>query len=220
MVFGLVPSLVLRAPARRPTTSRPASRGSSRDRAGLLPGPGRRRSRARLRAARRLGAARADRRRDDARAARRGAEERGPRGRAAVGRIQASGAWPAVGRAACDHPRSASAQQPGVISAGSTNILPMEHGWRNPFQPADQTFARPEDRPQVQYHSVSEGYFETMGATLVDGRAFTAARHARDARPWSSSTRRWRARFYPERSAVGREIVLDAGAGRPARRAT
>ncbi len=70
-------------------------------------------------------------------------------------------------------------EQPGVLSAGSTNFLPMEHGWRNPFMLADQPPGRPEDRPQAQFHSVSEGYFETMGAALVAGRFFTAAGHTR-----------------------------------------
>ena len=65
-------------------------------------------------------------------------------------------------------------QQPGVISAGGTNFLPLAVGWRNPFrvdgQPAP---ARIEDLPQAQMHSVSDGYFEAMGATLAAGRAFT-----------------------------------------------
>jgi len=39
---------------------------------------------------------------------------------------------------------------------------------------ADAPPGRPEDRPQAQHHSVSEGYFETMGARLIDGRFFTA----------------------------------------------
>ena len=116
-----------------------------------------------------------------------------------------SGAWPAV---AIEHATILERirQQPGVISAGSTNILPMDHGWRNPFQPADQTFARPEDRPQVQYHSVSEGYFETMGATLVDGRAFTA-HDTPESEAVVIVNQTLARRYYPGRSAVGREIL-------------
>jgi putative ABC transport system permease protein len=63
--------------------------------------------------------------------------------------------------------------QPGVSSAGAAIRLPFETGWRNPFflngeQPAQDTVA-----PQTQNISVSDGYFETMGARLVAGRFFT-----------------------------------------------
>jgi ABC-type antimicrobial peptide transport system permease subunit len=65
-------------------------------------------------------------------------------------------------------------QQPGVLAAGGTNFLPFEVGWRNAFgiegQPPP---ARQEDAPQAQMHSVSEGYFEAMGAAMAEGRAFT-----------------------------------------------
>jgi len=116
-----------------------------------------------------------------------------------------TGAWPALAveqATLLDRIR----EQPGVLSAGSSNILPMEHGWRNPFQPADQTFARPEDRPQVQYHSVSEGYFETMGAKLVEGRAFTA-HDTPDNEAVVIVNQTLARRFYAGRSAVGAEIV-------------
>ena len=66
-------------------------------------------------------------------------------------------------------------QQPGVVAVGSTNFLPLAAGWRNPFNVDGQAMpARIEDLPQVQMHSVSEGYFEAMGATVVTGRAFTS----------------------------------------------
>ena len=66
-------------------------------------------------------------------------------------------------------------QQPGVIAAGAGNFLPLEVGWRGPFGMQGQPPpARPEDAPQVQYHSVSEGYFEALGAQMTAGRAFTA----------------------------------------------
>ena len=97
-------------------------------------------------------------------------------------------------------------EQPGIVSAGNSNSLPLEHGWRNPFQPADQTFARPEDRPQVQYHSVSDGYFETMGAKMVEGRAFTASDTA-DGEAVVIVNETLARRFYAGRSAVGQEIV-------------
>jgi putative ABC transport system permease protein len=66
-------------------------------------------------------------------------------------------------------------QQPGVTAAGHANRLPLEVGWRNPFLVEGQPRPpRQEDLPQAQMHSVSEGYFEAMGAELASGRAFTA----------------------------------------------
>jgi hypothetical protein len=66
-------------------------------------------------------------------------------------------------------------QQPGVVAAGQSNRLPLEVGWRNPFlidgQPRP---ARQEDLAQAQFLSVSDGFFEAMGAELVAGRGFTA----------------------------------------------
>lgn len=65
-------------------------------------------------------------------------------------------------------------QQPGVISAGEANFLPLEIGWRGPFAVDGQPIPiRTDDLPQAQLHSVSDGYFKTMGATLVGGRDFT-----------------------------------------------
>jgi predicted permease len=66
-------------------------------------------------------------------------------------------------------------QQPGVIAAGEANRLPLEVGWRNPFLIEGQPRPpRVEDLPQAQFLSVSEGYFEAMGAQYLSGRAFTA----------------------------------------------
>ncbi|MGE3274779.1 MAG: ADOP family duplicated permease [Vicinamibacterales bacterium] len=65
-------------------------------------------------------------------------------------------------------------QQPGVVSAGSSNFLPLQIGWRGPFVLDGQPWpARIDDAPQMQLHSVSEDWFETMGATVADGRLFT-----------------------------------------------
>lgn len=64
--------------------------------------------------------------------------------------------------------------QPGVRAAGGSNFLPFDVGWRGPFGVQGvASSARPEDAPQAQYHSVSEGYLEAMGARLTDGRSFT-----------------------------------------------
>jgi hypothetical protein len=66
-------------------------------------------------------------------------------------------------------------EQPGIEAAGATNFLPFGAGWRVPFRlPGMEPPARLDDLPQVQMHSVSEGYFESMGAALTAGRTFTA----------------------------------------------
>jgi predicted permease len=64
-------------------------------------------------------------------------------------------------------------QQPGIRAAGASNFLPLEAGWRVPFAIEGRLPARTTDFPQAQYHTVSEGYFEAIGATLVSGRFFT-----------------------------------------------
>ena len=65
--------------------------------------------------------------------------------------------------------------QPGVVAAGASNFLPLEIGWRVAFSLPDQPPpVNPADAPQVQLHSVSEGYFEAMGATMRSGRLFSA----------------------------------------------
>jgi predicted permease len=100
-------------------------------------------------------------------------------------------------------------QQPGVIAAGESNRLPLEVGWRNPFLIEGQPRpARQEDLPQAQFLSVSEGYFEAMGAQYVAGRGFTAfdnrdsigvvivnesfaRRHLADGNPLGQTVRTW-----------------------------
>jgi len=66
-------------------------------------------------------------------------------------------------------------RQPGVQFAGSSNFLPLEIGWRGPFVLDGQPMpARPDDAPQAQLQSASDGYFEAMGADVFEGRTFTA----------------------------------------------
>ena len=57
----------------------------------------------------------------------------------------------------------------------------------------------------MQYHSISEGYFETMGATLIDGRAFSA-HDTPESEAVVIVNETLAKRYFPSRSAVGREL--------------
>jgi len=97
-------------------------------------------------------------------------------------------------------------EQPGVASAGSANFLPIEHGWRGPLVRGDQPPVRSEEAPQAQHHSVSEGYLETMGATLLEGRLFTAQdTAATEAVAVLNETAA--KRYFSGESPVGREML-------------
>jgi len=100
--------------------------------------------------------------------------------------------------------------QPGVGAAGSTNFLPLEVGWRLPFGIAGQPApARPEDAPQAQFQTVSDGFFETWGVALVAGRSFTAFDTA-DSAPVVVVNESFAKRFLGDAPAVGRQIVSRA----------
>ena len=97
-------------------------------------------------------------------------------------------------------------EQPGVVSAGSATFLPMEHGWRHQFMLADQPPGRPEDRPLAQHHSISEGYFETMGARLLEGRLLTA-QDTPTTEPVVVVNESFAKRYFPGQPAVGRQLL-------------
>ena len=97
-------------------------------------------------------------------------------------------------------------QSPGVTSAGAANFLPLDHGWRNPVQRGDAPPVPQEQRPIAQQHSVSDGYFETMGAKLVAGRAFTA-NDTIATEPVVIVNEEFVRRHYPDRSPVGEEML-------------
>ena len=103
-------------------------------------------------------------------------------------------------------------QQSGVIAAGGSNFLPLEVGWRGPFGiQGEPPPARPEDAPQVQYHSVSDGYFESMGAQMAAGRAFTPADEM-DAPGALIVNEAFAQRFFADGRAVGKVVTTMSGA--------
>src|SRR5262249_49707560 len=64
---------------------------------------------------------------------------------------------------------------PGVVSAGSTSILPLT-GLRSsvPFTVTGHPTA-PRDLPVAQYRVAGPGYFRSMGIPILRGRDFTEA---------------------------------------------
>jgi predicted permease len=97
-------------------------------------------------------------------------------------------------------------QSPGVTSAGATNFLPLDHGWRNPLVRGDAPPMPPEQRPQAQMHVASDGYFETMGARITAGRAFTA-QDTVATEPVVIVNEEFVKRHYPGRTPLGEEIL-------------
>jgi putative ABC transport system permease protein len=66
-------------------------------------------------------------------------------------------------------------QQAGVEAAGAGCFRPIDLGWRMAFHIDGQPPpTRPEDAPQAQHESVTEGYFEAFGAHLAAGRWFSS----------------------------------------------
>lgn len=97
--------------------------------------------------------------------------------------------------------------QHGVVAAGATNHLPVESGWRFPFLiEGGENALRPDERPQAQYHSVTDGYFESMGAVLALGRLLSPA--DRTAAPGAVVVNEsFVAQYLRGRSPIGRVIV-------------
>jgi putative ABC transport system permease protein len=128
-------------------------------------------------------------------------------------RVQLSGVTYASWRVTADTHAAIVEQvrrQPGVMAAGAANFLPLEVGWRMPFQiEGEPPPTRPEDAPLAQYHSVSDGFFEALGVQMAQGRAFQAS-DTTDASPIVIVNETFARRYLNDRPLVGRVLLTTA----------
>jgi putative ABC transport system permease protein len=96
-------------------------------------------------------------------------------------------------------------QQPGVEVAGAANFLPLAAGWRSSVHVDGRPQPRAGEEMQAQYHSVSDGYFETVRAPLAAGRAFTPHDASRS-EPVIMVNQTFVRRFFPGEDPIGRRL--------------
>jgi predicted permease len=63
-------------------------------------------------------------------------------------------------------------QSSEVEAVGASNTLPLASSWRMPFMVRGHVDPGEGQWPQAQYHTVSDGYFESLGVPLMAGRTF------------------------------------------------
>jgi predicted permease len=99
------------------------------------------------------------------------------------------------------------AQAPGVSAAGlSTSVPPDNQGDTNNFVLLDRPVAPGTAEPVAPWGIVSQGYFQALGLTALDGRLFTAADTA-GAPPVVVVSRTWAQRYFPNERVVGRQMI-------------
>ena len=64
---------------------------------------------------------------------------------------------------------------PGVLAVGTSQAMPVGDDQTIAFNKEAEQARKREEWPQAQFRIVSPGYFGALGATLVQGRGFTAA---------------------------------------------
>ncbi|HSG07439.1 MAG TPA: ABC transporter permease [Longimicrobiales bacterium] len=104
---------------------------------------------------------------------------------------------------------------PGVVSASASSWLPLNHEthtWQ--VTPSSQAGTPTEQWPLTVVNRAHPGYLETMGITLLAGRAFTALDGA-DGAPVVMVSRSLADRLWPGEDAVGKTLLGGADASEP-----
>lgn len=95
--------------------------------------------------------------------------------------------------------------QPGIAAAGAVSAAPIDPGWRMPFQVEGRPAAAT-DYSIAQHITISSGYLEAVGATVLDGRTFTADDRT-DTEPVVIVNQSFAQRVFPGEQAVGRRLI-------------
>ena len=96
-------------------------------------------------------------------------------------------------------------RQPGVAQAGATSMLPLDAGWRLPFQ-VDGRAAAPDDYTVAQHICISSGYLDAIGARLAAGRDFATSDRV-DTDPVILVNETFARRIFPGEDPLGKRIV-------------
>jgi predicted permease len=99
------------------------------------------------------------------------------------------------------------AELPGVASAALSSSAPGTGSPGSRIRLEGQTYQEPSDRPLAHIDIVSPGYFELLGARLLEGEGF-AESHTQDAERVAIVNRAFAERFWPDGSAVGRRFRM------------
>lgn len=103
--------------------------------------------------------------------------------------------------------------QPGVAASGASNFLPLQAGWRVTVAKPGEPHGPTDMERIAQTHSVSDGYFETMGARLIKGRTFTPHDGAKG-EPVLVINEAFAQRYFPGEDPIGKRLVrLPVGIG-------
>jgi predicted permease len=97
---------------------------------------------------------------------------------------------------------------PGVVAAGAVSHIPYDHlpNWGGPY--LTRPGAEESTAPQADYRAVTPGFFEAVGARLVEGRAFVESDDLESA-PVVIVDERLARRAWPGESAIGKRLGVD-----------
>lgn len=97
-------------------------------------------------------------------------------------------------------------ESPGIAAAGLAGSLPPDNfGDVNNFDLLDKPVPPGTSQPMSPWGGATRGFFDALGVPLLEGRWFTLADSAAGA-PVVLVSRGWAARFYPDESAVGKQL--------------
>ncbi|MGH7673656.1 MAG: FtsX-like permease family protein, partial [Gemmatimonadales bacterium] len=96
---------------------------------------------------------------------------------------------------------------PGVRSVALAHNSPVASGWTTRVTVVGRPEPAPGEADEARYRPVSEGFFETLGASLRAGRTFTA-RDRGDAAPVAIVDEAFARRYFPGAPAVGQRITI------------
>jgi predicted permease len=105
------------------------------------------------------------------------------------------------------------ASMPGVVSVALATSMPLSNGlgWF-PLTVEGRRDAGERASPHADYNAISPGFFETVGAPAVRGRAFTA-QDREGSPPVAMVNRNLVRRYWPDEEPVGKRIRLSAATG-------
>jgi predicted permease len=106
---------------------------------------------------------------------------------------------------------------PGVKSAALARRVPVTN-WNDGRSIVPEGYQMPRGRESegVWVNTVTDGYFETAGVPIIEGRGFTQADTA-DSPVVAVVNEQFARRYYPKQDALGKRFWLDSRSGQPVR---